>query len=193
MAFTSILQPIVPCKAPLDCLRAGILQPIVPCKAPLYPPRPPSPPAFQTRPSRGLCPREHLRLQPPPHPQRHVQAALCRAVPCCGGSGELPRRAGGACRGVRKRWSAGEERWGARGWGAAAFYGCLRPYEEPLSLDLTRETDKETPEESMARGLQGADTGWQERSSCWATEQGSAPGSLRSAARLGPAMRAADN
>jgi hypothetical protein len=35
MAFISILQSLVHCKAPLDCLRAGVLQPIVPCKAPL--------------------------------------------------------------------------------------------------------------------------------------------------------------
>jgi hypothetical protein len=50
------------------------------------------PPAFQTWPSRGPRPREHLRLQPPPC------SAACpgRAVPCCAPL----RRATAARRGV---------------------------------------------------------------------------------------------
>ena len=50
-----------------------------------------------------------------PHPERHVQAARCCVA---GRSSGLPRRAGGACSGMRKRWSPASTR-GVRPGGAA--------------------------------------------------------------------------
>ena len=88
----------------------------------------PPPQAFQTALAAAFAPDNPCGFSLP-HPARHVQAALCRATPCCEPLGWAAAARRGRVQRVRKRWSPARSAEGSRGYAPRGARAKSRPVE----------------------------------------------------------------